>query len=591
MERTEIIKLVKKNIDTENLEKAKKILEKEYEISYGKYSVAELKKAIEDEKPFFIKNECIIGFENNDFISSNENKINIERMVKAIIVEDTKDIPTEQEKTGDFFIIIGKNKWTEPISEFMTILGDLRVGEIFLPPHSAIFNFLIPTNKEQAENIVSYVEGVQVNIYSRENYVDNCIHEIGHLFWRGSLNYDEKQKFKHHFKYLKPAAIYEFIHERSDEEEMFATIYKWYVKSILLNPSFYNILEHEDAEGLNLLQDVFDRITKERMIKDIFEMNKEKLFDYLNPKYDITTGKKFIKKGLFDEIKDIELPGELLNDIDRFENGKTFINLNKAVVPVVDNRIDWEEMEKSKNTKYKSKKPDGKGGWIYDYGKGGEGTRKKPNNEEKIKLKMRFDAHGLIHKFNTIGYSERIGNEKTSEEALKKVQEIENSITYFDKEYTSIINKNGNIVLSKSGNYDEIEFDENEIEKIRKTEILTHTHPEDKSFSVEDVFLGLSLGIKEIRVKTPDNIYYFKISQKNKDRNDEFSTERKNRTFMNVIVNLNDQLVSHYRKIVPKGIMSQYEAEKQHRELLWEMITVSPLLQDDFNIEYGKVKK
>lgn len=210
---------------------------------------------------------------------------------------------------------------------------------------------------------------------------------------------------------------------------------------------------------------------------------------------------------------------------------------------------------------------------------------------KKIKLKMRFNSHDLINKFNAIGYSERIGNEKTSEKSLKKSQDIENNISSFDKEYTSIIDKNGNIVLSKTGNYDEIEFDESEIEKIRKTEILMHTHPEDKSFSVEDVFLGLSFGIKEMRVKTPDNTYSFKISQKNKDKNDEFSTERKNRTFMNVIVNINDKLVSHFRKIVPKGVISQGDAEKEHRELLWDMIQKSPILLEDFNIEYRKIKK
>ena len=48
MERKEIKNLLKKNIEIKNLEKAKKNLEKDYEISYGKYSPEELKTLLED---------------------------------------------------------------------------------------------------------------------------------------------------------------------------------------------------------------------------------------------------------------------------------------------------------------------------------------------------------------------------------------------------------------------------------------------------------------------------------------------------------------------------------------------------------------
>ena len=102
---------------------------------------------------------------------------------KVPSVENIKEIPY-MDKQGDYFAIIGKNKWEEDISEFKAIIGQLRVGETYLPPHSAVFSFLKPTNKESMEKIVSCLEGVNISVYSKENYIDNVIHEIGHLFYR-----------------------------------------------------------------------------------------------------------------------------------------------------------------------------------------------------------------------------------------------------------------------------------------------------------------------------------------------------------------------------------------------------------------------
>lgn len=343
MDTTEIKNLSEKNFTIDDIEEIKK----NYEISFGKYDSTELKKAIDEKNPFYIKNNFVIGYNNkNNFITSDNKEIKIERLVKAVIVEDVKEEEEEiVEKSGDFFTIIGKNHWESDIDEFMSILGDLRVGEIYLPPHSAVFNFLNPTNKESMDKVASCLEGVNINLYSKENYIDNSIHEIGHLFFRDCVKFDEKVKFKEHFKYLKPNALYEYEWEKSDEEEVFCTLYKWMVKSILLNPSFYNILAHEDPEGLRLIEDVFGRIAKDRIINDVWELNKQNVFDYLNPKFDITMGKKIVKKGLFNDIKDIELPEEVLNDVNKFEDGIMFVNLHKAVVPVEGNKIDWERIK------------------------------------------------------------------------------------------------------------------------------------------------------------------------------------------------------------------------------------------------------
>ena len=341
MNREQIVKLSNKNIEYSDLNKAKIILNQNYIISYGEYSPEELRKAIKKENPVIIKDNLIIGFDpsNETFFTKNKD-IKIDKMVKAIIIEDEKEEIIE--KSGDFFAIIGKNEWDHDINDFKNIFSQLRVGEIFLPPHSAVFNFLNQTDKQKKDKIVSMLDGININVYSVDNYVDNCIHEIGHLFWRDCLIFEEKKAFKILFSRLRPSALYEYDWEKSTAEEVFCTIYKWYLKSLLINKSFYNILEFEESEGLDLLQQVFDRIAKDKLVSDIWKMNKNSIFDYLNPRFDVTTGKFLRKKETTDIIKDIEIPiSEMMNVIE-YKDGIEFIQLGKAKTAINNHHIDLE---------------------------------------------------------------------------------------------------------------------------------------------------------------------------------------------------------------------------------------------------------
>jgi hypothetical protein len=353
MERSQIIKLSKKDLNLDNLEIVTKELTKDYEISIGNYDNIELKKAISDKKPFFIKDNFIIGINpDGTFINIDDKKISIEKMVKAVIVEDEKE-KTEIE-SRDKFAIIGKNEWDNySIADFNNTIARLCVGEIFLPKHSVVVNFLNPSTKETKEKIVSELSGVNINIYNTGNYVDNCIHEIGHLFWRTCLRYEDHEKFKNFYKSLKPSAIYEYEWERENEEEAFCTIYKWYVKSLLINRSFYNILEYEEKTGLDLLLSIFEHIKKEKIVEDIWELNKYSIMDYLNPKFDKTTGKYIVKRGQHDDIKDIEVPVSIMDNVNKYQNGIEYIMLGKANVPLLKNKIDFNHKEK--NTTYVEK--------------------------------------------------------------------------------------------------------------------------------------------------------------------------------------------------------------------------------------------
>jgi 5'(3')-deoxyribonucleotidase len=359
MERQEIIKLSKKNIEMESLEKAKKILEDNYIISYGEYEPVELKKAINEKNPVIIKDNFLIGYDpDGKFVSSNNEKITIDKMVKAIVVEkEIKEESQENAPSGDPFAISGKNEWDEPVSDFNAIFGQLCVGPVFLPPHSAVFNFLNQSEEQKKKKIVSMLIGVNVNIYSRDNCVDNCFHEIGHMFWRDCLNHEEKEAFKLYAKALRRSAIYEYEWEMSSPEEIFCTIYKWYLKSLFVHQSFCNILEFEEPKGLRLLQDVFSRIAHDKKISDIWQGAKSEITEYLNPRFDISSGKYLRKAGALDRIKDIELPIHVLNNVERYENGIEFVSLEKAIVPVRDKKIDLENIGYKKMEKAGIDKP------------------------------------------------------------------------------------------------------------------------------------------------------------------------------------------------------------------------------------------
>jgi GNAT superfamily N-acetyltransferase len=379
MERTEIISLANGINIQDDINNIKNNLEKKYLISYGKYSEHELKKALDEKKPVIIKNHFLIGYEKKGFIDFKEKSIPIERMVKAVIVEGIKEsVEEERSVPSDPFVIIGKNEWSD-INDFKAVIGTLRVGEMFLPPHSAIFNFLTPSEEQKKKKIVSMLDGVNINLYEKEKCVDNAIHEIGHLFWRDCLNLEEKKEFKKLFQTLKPSALYEYEWERETEEEVFCTVYKWYVKSLLINKAFFNILEHEEPEGMALLQGVLSRVRREKETEDVWQLSQKDIYEYLNPKFDITTGRYLRKAGLLDRIKDVEIPARELQKIDRYENGVKFVQLEKAVVPVVNGRIDFENMEKARITKYIRRTPKPGGGWNYIY--------KEDSKEKKVEKK------------------------------------------------------------------------------------------------------------------------------------------------------------------------------------------------------------
>ena len=122
------------------------------------------------------------------------------------------------------------------------------------------------------------------------------------------------------------------------------------------------------------------------------------------------------------------------------------------------------DLGKARSHKYYTKKPDGKGGWIYYY-----------------KLMTYHNDNFLPENLKRINhFIENIRNEK-----------IEYSQTYDNK---------GNLLLFKKGNEKEIIYTPDELKKIKNSNVLVHNHPSGNSFSLADFGIFMKYNVNEIRV-------------------------------------------------------------------------------------------
>ena len=125
---------------------------------------------------------------------------------------------------------------------------------------------------------------------------------------------------------------------------------------------------------------------------------------------------------------------------------------------------------KARGHKYYSKKPDGKGGYIYTYKSIDINSSYKKDQEEfgeKQALRIYLFTEGI-----------------------RKVKDAEHSKFY---------NEKGIEIFTKSGNEKNIFFTENELNKIDNARLFVHNHPSADSFSPNDIQLLLEENIKEMR--------------------------------------------------------------------------------------------
>lgn len=137
------------------------------------------------------------------------------------------------------------------------------------------------------------------------------------------------------------------------------------------------------------------------------------------------------------------------------------------------NKTRFIRLEKARSHKYVSRKPDGKGGWIYTYSKKPSGNNYALNYND----------------VKNFGY----------EKAVQIHKDIELIRSIKDSEHSKIYDENGNVVLHKIFPKEGGKFSQDELKKIENSKLLIHNHPSADSFSPDDLELMLDRNIDEIR--------------------------------------------------------------------------------------------
>ncbi len=88
-----------------------------------------------------------------------------------------------------------------------------------------------------------------------------------------------------------------------------------------------------------------------------------------------------------------------------------------------------------------------------------------------------------------------------------RIQEIENQIAGKEVEHAYLFDDDGRPLMNVAGEYDNVQFTEEQWNQF-KGNILTHNHPDNRSFSPLDIDVLHNSGLKQIRVATPEYTYY-----------------------------------------------------------------------------------
>jgi len=241
------------------------------------YSIKEIRKAITDGYPSFMKlgekSVMIVGESPGSLIGRGSDgelldmkDEQLQRFYKgdAVIVID-KDEKQAIPETKDMVIFdADRDNWQDYNRKEMSKEKILRINTLEsceLPPYPVICLFREPGEKEAKEGIRAKMDGVNITIFDPSDPVAEFFHELGHIYWMNRLSKEEKSEFKKLKNQVHAQIpIFNDPHSMANEEEIFCTIYLWYLKGRLINPAYMKVLSTQFKPGLEAINDVFSRI-------------------------------------------------------------------------------------------------------------------------------------------------------------------------------------------------------------------------------------------------------------------------------------------------------------------------------------------
>lgn len=269
-----------------------------YDVAYGVYSPQELRKAVIDGQPSLVDIDgetwiCAGESEDSIFLTKTGNDLrerhDIEFMGKSIsaVVVSGRGVP---ETVGPELVIWTPERdswpldWEENKCKAKAIISGLRLGCPHLPSHPVIVTFKVPTTSDIEKGIRSMTVGPEITIYDKTDPVTEFFHELGHVFWSNRLTSTEKDAFIDYHKSRNReniSPIFTSEYQWKDAEEMFATIYTYYLKGVVIADGYSRILQELDERGWSLLDAIICRVRDDDDVRRTWKQTEGVVYDFL----------------------------------------------------------------------------------------------------------------------------------------------------------------------------------------------------------------------------------------------------------------------------------------------------------------------
>lgn len=289
-----------------NINEIRNILaNKKFDLVYGNtYSMTEIRKAVQEGHPAFVRLQkaedekiiCIVGEDKHSFITAKDEdlfEVSDKSLKKAwtgdaVIVLGNQTV--EQSKpcdpVNDFVIFCSeRDNWDDLFNQIKNIGKDqiLSVNKLCsckLPSHPVIVIFKNPPDSFIKKGIRAANNGIEINIFDPSDPVTEFLHELGHIYYNTRLTDEEKKVFNDlHSKLNKNnlPAIFQANWDWEKGEEVFATVYFWFIKGEISHKGYRDILQVQYPDGFDAVSKIFDRVHDEIAVSQSLKAKQDRI--------------------------------------------------------------------------------------------------------------------------------------------------------------------------------------------------------------------------------------------------------------------------------------------------------------------------
>lgn len=164
--------------------------------------------------------------------------------------------------------------------------------------------------------------------------------------------------------------------------------------------------------------------------------------------------------------------------------------------------------------------------------------------------------------------------DKWAKETVKKLLQSEKTLSERIYETMEIYSSDGKFIMAKRGKVDSVKLSLSDYFKL-KNAVVTHNHPSGSSFSFTDLKFLKNMPISELRVSTPEGVYFIR---KPKTWSKEINTSDK---MKDVYEQIKKDLRPKYKELYNMG-----KINKKERYIMFKD-EVNRVFAERFGIEYG----